>query len=157
MGICPAGAMSMPIEPGSLSMADPDFDVIRRSMSAAGRKDMKAFRADLHPDICAIPFGAVMEGKRYEGIDAVVGWLRDEIWESWETFDTVPEELCRVDDSILVRGHWRATGKGSGVDLVTPAMWVFRLRDGKISYWQTYTDHDQALEAVGVDRWPCAR
>lgn len=118
-------------------MADPDFEVIRRAWAAAGRKDLDAFRAALHPDIRAIPFGAAMEGKSYQGVDELAGWLRDEIWESWETFDTVPEEFCRVGESILVRGHWRATGKGSGVDLDILAMWVVRLRDGKTTTWRS--------------------
>lgn len=136
-------------------MSDPDFDVIRSAWAASGNKDLNAFRAHLHAEVLAIPFGAAIEGRSYRGPDQVVGWLRDEIWESWETFDTVPEEFRRVGDRILVRGHWRARGKESEIELHVAAMWVVEVRDGKVAYWQTYTDHDQALAAVGLESWPC--
>ena len=135
-------------------MSDPDFDLIRQQWAASGDKDLATVQASLHPEIVAIPFGAAMEGRSYRGIDEVTAWLRDDIWANWESFDTVPEEFRRVGDKILVRGHWRATGKESGVELVTPAMWIIQVRDGKISYWQTYTDHTQALADVGLDAWP---
>lgn len=136
-------------------MPDPDFEVIRSAWATSGSKDLEGLRAYLHPDVLAVPFGAAMDGRSYRGPDEVVGWLRDEIWESWESFDTVPEAFCRVGDRILVRGHWRALGKGSEIELNVAAMWVIEVRDRKIAYWQTYTDHDQALAAVGLESWPC--
>jgi ketosteroid isomerase-like protein len=130
---------------------DADFEVIRRAWRASGQKDLAAFERDLDPDIVTIPFGAVMEGKSYRGVDAVVGWLRDEIWANWEHFDTVPEEFTRVGERILVTGRWHARGKGSGVELDIPATWVVEVRDGKITYWQTYTDRDQARRDIGLE------
>jgi ketosteroid isomerase-like protein len=132
-------------------MSDPDFDVIRRAWRASGQKDLAAFERDLDPDIVTIPFGAAMEGKSYRGVDAVVGWLRDEIWANWEHFDTVPEEFTRVAQRILVTGRWHARGKGSGVELDIPATWVVEMRDAKITYWRTYTDRDQALRDIGLE------
>jgi len=130
---------------------DADFEVIRRAWRASGQKDLAAFERDLDPDIVTIPFGAAMEGKSYRGVDAVVGWLRDEIWANWEHFDTVPEEFTRVGQRILVTGRWHARGKASGVELDIPATWVIEVRDGKITYWRTYTDRDQALRDIGLE------
>ena len=130
---------------------DADFEVIRRAWRASGQKDLAAFERDLDPDIVTIPFGAAMEGKSYRGVDAVVGWLRDEIWANWEHFDTVPEEFTRVGQRILVTGRWHARGKGSGVELDIPATWVVEVRDGKITYWRTYTDRHQALRDIGLE------
>jgi ketosteroid isomerase-like protein len=130
---------------------DADFEVIRRAWRASGQKDLAAFERDLDPEIVTIPFGAVMEGKSYRGVDAVVGWLRDEIWANWEHFDTVPEEFTRVGERILVTGRWHARGKGSGVELDIPATWVVEVRDGRITYWRTYTDHRQALRDIGLE------
>ena len=130
---------------------DADFEVIRRAWRASGQKDLAAFERDLDPDIVTIPFGAAMEGKSYRGVDAVVGWLRDEIWANWEHFDTVPEEFTRVGERILVTGRWHARGKASGVELDIPATWVVEVRDGKITYWRTYTDRDQAHRDIGLE------
>jgi ketosteroid isomerase-like protein len=38
------------------------------------------------------------------------------------------------------------------VDLETPATWVVEVRDGRIGRWQTYTDRQEALDAVGLER-----
>ena len=130
---------------------DADFEVIRRAWRASGQKDLAALERDLDPDIVTIPFGAAMEGKSYRGVDAVVGWLRDEIWANWEHFDTVPEEFTRVGQRILVTGRWHARGKASGVELDIPATWVIEVRDGKIIYWRTYTDRHQALRDIGLE------
>jgi ketosteroid isomerase-like protein len=130
---------------------DADFEVIRRAWRASGQKDLAALERDLDPDIVTIPFGAAMEGKSYRGVDAVVGWLRDEIWANWEHFDTVPEEFMRVGQRILVTGRWHARGKASGVELDIPATWVIEVRDGKITYWRTYTDRHQALRDIGLE------
>lgn len=132
-------------------MSDPDFEVIRRAWSASGRKDVSGLHFELDPEIVAIPFGAAMEGKSYRGVDEVIGWMTDEIWTSWESFDTVPEEFQRVGDKILVTGRWRARGKESGVELDIPASWVVEVRGGKIVYWQTYTDHEQARRDAGLE------
>jgi len=109
-------------------------------------------RAVFHPEIEAVPFGAAMEGKRYRGPDEVLGWWRDEILASWEQFHVVPEAFRRVGEKILVTGRWHARGKESGVKLDIPAAWVVAVRDGKIAYWQTYTDHAQALSDLGLEQ-----
>ena len=103
------------------------------------------------PDIVAIPFGAAMEGKSYRGPDAVIGWLRDEILATWEFFQVIPEHFERVGDKLLVTGRWNARGAESGVELDIPATWVIEVRDGKIAYWQTYTDHAQARHDIGLE------
>jgi ketosteroid isomerase-like protein len=36
------------------------------------------------------------------------------------------------------------------VELDVKASWVVDVRDGKIIRWQTYTDRDEALSAVGL-------
>jgi ketosteroid isomerase-like protein len=124
--------------------------VIRRAWAAGTRFDEAAFRAEFHPDIVAVPFGAALEGKSYRGPDEVIRWWNEELRANWATFDVVPEEFRRVGDKILVTGHWHARGKESGVELHIAATWVMEVRDGKIAYWQTYTDHSAALRDVGL-------
>jgi ketosteroid isomerase-like protein len=132
-------------------MSDDDFEIVRRVWAATARADPEAMRSDLHPDIVAVPFGADLEGKTYHGPDEVVGWFRDEILSTWESFRVIPQEFQRVGGKLLVTGRWNARGIESGVDLDIAATWVIEVRDGKIVYWHTYTDHQQALKEVGLD------
>jgi ketosteroid isomerase-like protein len=132
-------------------MPDDDFEVVRRAWAAASRSDQDAMAREWHPEIVAVPFGAAMEGKAYRGPDEVMAWWRDEILVSWEFFRVFPETFERVGERLLVKGRWYARGLESGVELDIPAAWVVEVRDGKISYWQTYTDHAQARRDVGLD------
>jgi ketosteroid isomerase-like protein len=124
---------------------------VRRSWAATSRNDEEGMLRELHPEVVAVPFGAAMEGKAYRGPEAVLDWLRNEIQASWEVFEVLPEHFERVGDRLLVTGRWRARGLESGVDLEIKASWVVEVRDGKIAYWQTYTDHAQARRDIGLD------
>ena len=94
---------------------------------------------------------AAMEGKAYRGPEEVMDWWRDEILVSGEFFQVLPERFQRVDEKILVTGRWNARGIESGVELDIPASWIVEVRDGKIAYWQTYTDHAQARRDIGLE------
>jgi ketosteroid isomerase-like protein len=132
-------------------MSDEDFDVVRRAWAASNAADFDGMRRELDPEVVAIPFGAAMEGKSYRGPEAVIGWLRDEILATWEFFQVLPQHFERVGDKLLVTGRWNARGAESGVELDIPATWVIEVRDGKIAYWQTYTDHAQARQDIGLE------
>ncbi len=132
-------------------MSDADFEVIRRAWGAASSADVDGMLAELHPEVVAVPFGAALEGKAYRGPEQIVAWLRDEILVSWEFFQVFPERFERVGERLLVTGRWKARGIESGVELDIPASWVVEVRDGKVAFWQTYTDHDQARREIGLD------
>jgi ketosteroid isomerase-like protein len=125
--------------------------VVRRAWAAANRGEEDAMLAEFHPDVVAIPFGAAMEGRTYRGHDGILDWWRNDILATWEVFEVHPERFEEVGDKLLVTGRWTARGIESGVDLDLPASWVIEVRDGKIAYWQTYTDHAQARRDVGLD------
>ena len=135
----------------NLPMTDDDFEVLRRAWAAVSRNDENGMVKEFHPEIVAVPFGAAMETKAYRGPQEVMGWWRDEILTSWESFQVLPEKFQRVGDKLLVTGRWNARGKESGVDLDVPASWVVEVRDGKIAYWQTYTDHAEARRDAGLE------
>ena len=131
-------------------MPDDDFEVVRRAWAIFNRNEQDALLELIHPDVVAVPFGAALEGKRYEGRDQVMAWWRDEILATWEFFEVHPERFERVGDKLLVTGRWKARGIASSVDLDIPASWVIEVRDGLIAYWQTYTDADQARRDIGL-------
>ena len=125
--------------------------MVRRAWAAFNRHDDQAALRELDPDILVVPFGAAMECRSYRGHDGILEWWRDEILVTWEQFETFPERFERVGDKLLVTGRWKARGIESGVELEIPATWVVEVRDGKIVYWQTYTDHAQARRDIGLE------
>jgi hypothetical protein len=67
--------------------------VIRRAWAAQSREDEDAFRAELHPKIEVVPFGAEIAGKSYRGPDEVIRWWRTEVLANWDVYQTIPEHL----------------------------------------------------------------
>jgi ketosteroid isomerase-like protein len=123
-------------------------EVVQRAFEAWNQGDIDAFLAHLCLDVEAVPFGAALEGKVCRGHDEVRAWWLAHS-EVWETFLLCPEEFMPVGTEFVVSGRWEAVGR-SGVELSTPATWVFGFRDGKIAYWQAYVSRAGALEAVGL-------
>ena len=68
--------------------------------------------------------------------------------ETWESFDIDAEEFREVGDRVLIDGHVRARGRGSGVDFEQPLLMVVWFRDGKVARVQSFLDRDQANEAA---------
>jgi ketosteroid isomerase-like protein len=132
-------------------MADADFEVVLRAWDAFSRVDLDGMLSELHPQVVAVPFGAALEGRSYQGIEQVRLWWRDEILATWDFFRVLVEGFRRVGNGLLVTGRWYARGAESGIELDTPASWIIYVRDGKISYWRTYTEHDQARRDMGLD------
>jgi ketosteroid isomerase-like protein len=130
--------------------AEEDFEIVRASWAANSRGGIRAGLHLISEDIEIVPFGAALQGKVYHGHDGVLEWWDNEIVPNWESFETIAEDFEPVGEKLLVFGHWRARGRTSGVDLKMPATWVVEVRDGKIAHWQTYTDRDEARQAIGL-------
>jgi ketosteroid isomerase-like protein len=133
------------------SEPDGDFEVIRRAWLALGERDEEAFRVMLHPEIEAVPFGAQIADGSYRGPARVMHWWRTEMMGNWEFYDPIPEDFRRVGGRILVTGRVHARGRQSGVELDMPTAWIMQVRDGRIAFWQTYTDAARAAREIERD------
>jgi len=127
-----------------------DFEVVRQVWEGFSDGDDAAALALIDSDAVVVPFGAALEGKQYAGREEIMEWMTGDIRVNWEWFHTIPQEFRKVGDRILVYGHWRARGRDSGVELDVPATWVVDVRDGKIVFWRTFTDRDEAHRFIGL-------
>jgi ketosteroid isomerase-like protein len=130
--------------------AQAEFQVVSATWAAFNRDDVGDALSRIREDAVAIPFGAAMEGKRYEGHDGIRDWFRNEIRVNWEQFDTIPDDYRKVGDRLVVYGRWQARGRDSGIALDVPATWVVEFCDGQIAFWQTFTDRQEAHEFAGL-------
>ena len=71
--------------------------------------------------------------------------------ETWESFNIDADEFREVGDRVVIDGHVRARGRGSGVDIEQPLVMVVWFRDGKVARIQSFLDRDQANEAASKD------
>jgi ketosteroid isomerase-like protein len=132
-------------------MQDEDIEVVRRAWAAFSRVDLDGMLSELHPAVVAIPFGAALEGQTYRGIEQVRLWWREEILATWDFFRVLLDSFQRVGNRLLVTGRWHARGAESGIELDIAASWIIDVRDGKIAYWRTYTEPEQARRDIGLE------
>jgi ketosteroid isomerase-like protein len=129
-----------------------DLEAIRRAyrdFPKAFAGDLDSYLAEVDPDVEWVPIMAALEGRVYRGHEGVRRWLED-LRRDWEVFTPIAEEIRILgNDHYLVLGHWRARGRGSGIELDDqPAAWLMHRKDGRTDRLQTFTDRDEALKAA---------
>jgi ketosteroid isomerase-like protein len=72
--------------------------------------------------------------------------------DTWDLFQTQPEEFIEAGDQIVSFVQLRARGKGSRFDIEEQVADVFTVKGEKIASLRLYVDRQKALEAAGVKR-----
>jgi ketosteroid isomerase-like protein len=85
------------------------------------------------------------------GPAAVKGFL-EELGSAWaEPPRYVIAEVVAVGDArVLVRGDWRGRGATSAIESTSEWSIVWTIRDRQITRIAWFSDHNEALEAVGL-------
>ena len=110
----------------------------------------EAVTAHLHPDVVyedgILPDHA---DETYRGIEGVI-----RATERWaEPFEELTVELVRIvgsGDRLVSIHDFQGRARHTGLEFAEPLAIVWRFRDGKIIYFRSYRDPDEALEAVGL-------
>ena len=88
------------------------------------------------------------DGKPYVG-HAGMRKYYDDVASVWIELDVTPSEIREVGDAVLVLG--RVYGRaGGGYIQDSPAQWVMRFRDGRVSWIRVFTNRSAALAEVGL-------
>ncbi len=78
-----------------------------------------------------------------------------ELWgawiDAWERYSWVQSNWGEVGEHVIADVRIRATGKGSGADVVWDHCQVWTFRDGKVVRWLLANDRFEALKAVGLE------
>ncbi len=74
-----------------------------------------------------------------------------EIWpEQWDDYRIEIHRMTDCGDHVLVTTRQCGRGKQSGIQVEMEIMFVFTVRDEKITEMQIFMREDQALEAAGL-------
>jgi ketosteroid isomerase-like protein len=102
----------------------------------------------LAPDVEWHPLtGALVEGRPYRGHEGVKAYFGDL---AEPESDVVADRFINAGDLVLVLGRIHAIGRGSGVEIETPATWVWRLRRGRAVYMRVDSTRKQPSK-----QWAC--
>jgi ketosteroid isomerase-like protein len=140
-------------------------DVLRRGPIALVERVFDAFAAGDHdalvdvfdPDIEFFgPTATVLnEGKCYRGHDGIRRYLQD-AEALWRELELQPQKYREVGNHVVVLGRVRACAR-DGLELDTPAAWVWRVEHGKVAWGCVYGDRDAMPRSLQEDgRGPAA-
>jgi ketosteroid isomerase-like protein len=129
-------------------MSQENVAVVEAMGDAWNARDMDALWDLYDPDVIVRAPADWPEPGPFVGREAVMRqWERNR--ESWDadTFEAVGD-LIDAGDRVIVRLIWTGVGRGLKTQLEFTA--VYTVRKGKISYQESFWDHAEALEALGL-------
>jgi ketosteroid isomerase-like protein len=133
-------------------MSQENVEIAQRAVAAWNRGDVEGYLACFHPDC---EWYSAVAGK-FEGEEAVYRG-HDELRRFWEDWHSVWDLQIEIDEyrdlghSVLMLGHLRAHGKGSGIDLDVPVAYLgSENQGGLIRKLRAFLNPQEALEAVGL-------
>lgn len=116
--------------------------LVGRLFDAFATRDEHSLLAIMHPEIEFFgPTATVLnEGKCYRGHDGIRRYLQD-VEELWAELETLPASYRVVGNHVVVMGRVRARAH-DGLELDTPAAWVWRVEDDRVAWGCAYGDRD---------------
>jgi ketosteroid isomerase-like protein len=125
-------------------MASAQLDIARSSIDAYNSGDREALMALLADDVvCVVPDGLANAGT-YLGPEGFTRMI--ESWnEAWEDFRIEIDDLIEEGDAVIVLVTQHGRGRGSGVEIQMPALYLMRFRDGLLHHWRMCQSRDEAV------------
>ena len=131
-------------------MSAKTVDVVRRWIEAYNRRDFPGLIELTDPDFEFRSIFVAIESV-FRGYDGFPHAYFRQLEEAYERFEVVPERFIDAGAAVLViaSAEWRGRGSGAEGSLaISVASW---LRAGRLFRVETFTERQQALEAVGLE------
>jgi ketosteroid isomerase-like protein len=131
-------------------MSQENVEIVRRLSGFWRDRDFSVIEDAVHPDVVFDVSRNVFNPGVHHGID---GFRRftEQTDETWESFESTPEELIDAGDKVVVANRISGTGRSSGVEAEMLLFAVVAFHDGKVSrFTGGFRDRDEALEAAGL-------
>jgi ketosteroid isomerase-like protein len=124
---------------------DPRITLIREGFDAWESGDVQGALAHYHPEIEIFAPPQIGNAGTFYGVEGFHAWTQ--AWfEAWESFSQEVNSIETVGDRhALVRVTQTGVGKGSGIEVVRDATYVYELREDKLVYMALFFDHDEAI------------
>jgi ketosteroid isomerase-like protein len=132
-------------------MPDSNLPLIRAIYDAFGSGDIPGVLGRMASDIEwneaeNFPYA---DGNPYVGPDAIVKGVFMRLGGEWDGFAVVPEDFLDAGDTVVVLGRYKGRHKATGRPLDAQMCHVWRVKDGKATRFQQYTDTLQAARVTG--------
>ena len=132
-------------------------NLVRRAFDAFDRRDLAALTELTDPKVEFFAPTAVLanEGRCYRGHEGLVRYLHD-VERLWVSLDLEPVKFREVGNHVVVLGRVRARAR-DGLEVETPAAWVWEVRDGKLVYGCVHSDPGRTFKDLSLRDEPVAK
>ena len=90
------------------------------------------------------------KGTPYRGHDGLRQWISD-IDEQFDEWYSRPDDWTDLGEGrVLVLGDLHMRGRESGIELDQQMGWLLTFRDGQLTRYEVFVDHEQARQAAGL-------
>jgi hypothetical protein len=127
-----------------------NLDVVKGIYAAFSKGDVPAVLGAFDPQIkwLEAEHFLLADQNPYVGPMAVAGGVFQRLVERIDNFGVYPEHYHEAGDAVVVEGHYKGTMKATGVAVNAQVAHVWRLKDGKVTGFQQYTDTKQWDDAA---------
>jgi ketosteroid isomerase-like protein len=132
-------------------MPHDDAELLRAAYEALNRGDIPGTVRVLDDDAEWHEHSELPEADNYRGRNAIQSFL-ESFLESWDEFRQEVEDLIAGEGKVLVLLHMAGQGKGSGIRVEARYAHLWTMRGGRGVRIDTYTDREEALEALHAAR-----
>jgi ketosteroid isomerase-like protein len=131
-------------------MSQADVEVVLAQYQATNQGDFPRAMSYYDEAVELVASGGWLESGVFKGRDAVGRWFGG--WLS--TFDRgarfdVTEARELSDGRVLVVAEHHARGRASGAEVHGTLVWVYRVREGKITHVEGFSSREDALRSTG--------
>jgi ketosteroid isomerase-like protein len=133
-------------------MSRENVEVVRAFLDAYNRGEFDAVFELCTTDVEGYPDASVFPEPRPRVGHAALKAFLEEIGSAWaEPPRYVLTEIVGVGDAcVLARGDWRGRGAASAIESSSEWSTVWTIRECQIARIAWFSDHNEALEAVGL-------
>ena len=129
-------------------MSAANIEVVKAMYAAFASRDLEGALAFLDPDVEFEPFATSQLAHHvgsYRGHDGARSYFAD-VAAVWDSFAVHPEDYRAAGDSVVVFG--RVVARGAAAEVDSSAIWVWKLRAGKVTSGRVFPTEGDALRWV---------
>jgi ketosteroid isomerase-like protein len=129
-------------------MSRENVQVVRKWVASWVEGDTRSAAEMFHQDCEILLPRNLLEGGSYRGPEGVRRAFAD-LAESWDRVEWRIEQFRDFGDRVVALGH-TLNVPPTGPPIEYTSAYLFKVRDGKISYLRPFQSHEEALEAAGL-------
>jgi uncharacterized protein len=130
-------------------VSEQNIELMKRAYAALQRGDMETVLAMLDPEVEMRDRPEVPDPQTYRGHEGALAAMQAS-FDTFGTFELVPERFLDGDDHIVVVLRMTATGRTSGAQVEDRIAHLWKIEDGRAVRLRVFSDPDEAIEAAGI-------